>query len=51
LLDQLIEALRDAAQSEVEPERKSRLQGAADALGGFARDVAVAVIAARLGQL
>src|SRR6266571_7827171 len=46
VLDQLVGALSHAAEEEPEPERKSRLRAAADALGGMARDIATAVIAA-----
>ena len=51
LVDQLAEALRRAADDEPEPERKSRLAQAADVVGGMARDVAVAVISAKIGQV
>jgi hypothetical protein len=51
LLDQLVGALSAAADAESEPERKSRLRGAADALAGMARDIAVNVISARLGRI
>lgn len=51
LVDRLAEVLRDAAGAEPEPARKSKLQAAAEALGSFARDVAVQAIGARLGTL
>jgi hypothetical protein len=51
LVDQLAAALRQAADEESEPERKGRLREAADVVGGMARDVAVAVISARIGNL
>jgi hypothetical protein len=51
LVDQLAAALSEAADEESEPERKSRLRQAADVVGGMARDVAVAVISARIGNL
>jgi predicted metal-dependent phosphoesterase TrpH len=49
VVDQLVEALSQAAESEPEPERKSRLRSAADLLGGMARDIAVAAVSSRLG--
>ena len=51
VLDQLVAALREAAEREREPDRKGRLRAAADALGSVARDLAVRVIADRLGRL
>ena len=51
LVDQLAEALGRAADDEPEPERKGRLRQAADVVGGMARDVAVAVISARIGNV
>jgi hypothetical protein len=51
LVAQLAAALAQAADRESEPERKSRLRAAADALGGVAREVAVRVISDRLGRL
>jgi hypothetical protein len=51
LVDQLVEALGRAADDELEPERKGRLRQAADVIGGMARDVAVAVISARIGRV
>lgn len=51
LVDQLAEALGRAADDESEPERKGRLRQAADVVGGMARDVAVAVISARIGSI
>jgi hypothetical protein len=50
LVDQLADALRRAADDEPELERKGRLRQAADVVGGMARDVAVAVISARIGN-
>jgi hypothetical protein len=51
LVTQLAAALAQAADRESEPERKSHLRAAADALGGVAREVAVRVISDRLGRL
>jgi hypothetical protein len=51
VLDALVAALDRAADSEVEPTRKSHLKAAAQTLAGMARDVAVGVIAAKLGGL
>lgn len=50
LVDALAEALARAADAEPEPERKSRLRAAADGLAGMARDVAVGVLARKLGD-
>jgi hypothetical protein len=49
LISELAAALSHAADSEKEPEKKSRLRAAADALADFGRDVAVAVAARHLG--
>jgi hypothetical protein len=51
VLDQLVAALSEAAESEPEPERKGRLRTAADVLSGVAHEVAVREISRRLGQL
>ena len=51
LVDQLAEALRRAADDEPELECKGGLRQAADVVGGMARDVAVAVISARIGSV
>jgi hypothetical protein len=51
VISQLIRALVEAADAEPEAERKGRLRQAADVLAGMGRDVAVAVISARLGTL
>jgi hypothetical protein len=51
MLNQLVVALEDASESEAEPERKGRLRAAAETLGGMARDLAVDVMAARLGRI
>jgi hypothetical protein len=42
-------ALRTAAEEADEPQETNRLRAAADALTGFARDVAVAVVARHVG--
>jgi hypothetical protein len=49
LLEGLIQALNSKAESAPE-EQKGRLQSAAEVLGGAFRDIAVSVIAARIGQ-
>ena len=41
----------DEDEDEDEPERKGELRAAGDALAGAARDLAVQVLASRLGQL
>lgn len=51
VVEQLVEALSHAAENEPEGERKGRLRNAADVLSGMARDIAVSVIAARLGRV
>jgi hypothetical protein len=51
LVADLVEALSAAADAEPEPERKSRLRTAADFLGGAARDVAVSVLAQKIGTV
>jgi hypothetical protein len=51
VVDQLVAALSAAADDEPEPQRKSRLRAAADALTGFAREIAVQAIGAQLGRL
>jgi hypothetical protein len=49
LVDEIARALETAAAETAEPEQRSRLQAAAGALTGFARDVAVAVVAKHVG--
>src|SRR5581483_9261812 len=44
LVSELAEALRQAADRAPESEEKSKMRSAAEALSGFARDVAVAVV-------
>jgi hypothetical protein len=51
LVEQLVAALDQAAENELEPERKKRLSTTAGVLGGMARDIAVSVIATRLGRI
>jgi hypothetical protein len=51
LVAQLVTALTEAADREPEPEQKSRLRAAAEALGDVAREVAVGVVSDRLGRL
>jgi hypothetical protein len=48
LVTELAAALEEASE-QAEPEQKTRLSVAADALSGFARDVAVAVVARHVG--
>ena len=43
-VDRLVQALREAAERESDPEKKGRLRAMAEGLGGFARDVAVGVL-------
>jgi hypothetical protein len=49
LVSEIATALRQAADEAPQPDDKSRLRAAADALAGFARDVAVSVAARHLG--
>jgi len=50
VINRLVAALEEqAANSANEPEKQSRLRAAAVVVGGIARDVAVAVVAKRLG--
>jgi hypothetical protein len=51
LVEQLAAALSRAADEEREPGRKSRLREAADVLSGMARDIAVNVLSAKIGQV
>lgn len=51
VVDDLAAQLEAAAEAEEEPERKGRLRAAGEALAGAARDLAVQVVAARIGQL
>jgi hypothetical protein len=43
-VERLVQALREAAEREPDPEKKGRLRAMAEGLGGFARDVAVGVL-------
>jgi predicted ArsR family transcriptional regulator len=49
LVAELAAALREASEVSSEPEQSGKLRAAADALTGFARDVAVAVVARHVG--
>jgi hypothetical protein len=49
-LDRLVQALREAAEREPDPERRGRLRAIAEGLGGFARDVAVGVLSGGITQ-
>jgi hypothetical protein len=49
-VDRLVQALREAAEREPDPERKTRLRAMAEGLGGFARDVAVGVLSGGITQ-
>ena len=49
-VDRLVEALREAAEREPDPERRGRLRAMAEGLGGFARDVAVGVLSGGIIQ-
>jgi len=51
LMERLVIALREEAEAETQPERKSRLRSAADVLGGMAREIAVQVLAAQIGKV
>jgi hypothetical protein len=51
VVDELVAAFERAAESEPEPERRSRLKAVADGLSGFAREVAVGVVSAKLSGL
>ena len=51
IVDELAAAFAQAAEAETEPEKKNRLRAVADGLGGAVKDIAVAVIAKRLGDL
>ncbi len=50
VLERLVDALSRAADDEETPESKGRLREAAAVLGGMAREIAVNVISARIGQ-
>jgi hypothetical protein len=49
-VDRLAAALREAAEQEPDPEKKTRLRAMAEGLGGFARDVAVGVLSGGITQ-
>ncbi len=49
-VDRLVQALREAAEREPDPERRGRLRAIAEGLGGFARDVAVGVLSGGITQ-
>jgi hypothetical protein len=49
-VERLVQALREAAEHEPDPERKRRLRVLAEGLGGFARDVAVGVLSGGITQ-
>jgi hypothetical protein len=51
VVDELVAALERAADSASEPGQSSRLRALADGLSGFARDVAVGVVSAKLSGL
>jgi hypothetical protein len=51
MIDELAAELEAAAEAESESEPKGKLRAAGEALGGAARDLAVQVVASRLGQL
>jgi hypothetical protein len=46
----VVQALREAAEREPDPEKKGRLRAMAEGLGGFARDVAVGVLSGGITQ-
>jgi hypothetical protein len=49
-VERLVQALREAAEREPDPERRGRLCALAEGLGGFARDVAVGVLSGGITQ-
>jgi hypothetical protein len=49
-VDRLVQALREAAEREPDPDRRGRLRAMAEGLGGFARDVAVGVLSGGITQ-
>jgi hypothetical protein len=49
-VERLVQALREAAEREPDPEKKGRLRAMAEGLGGFARDVAVGVLSGGITQ-
>jgi hypothetical protein len=49
-VDRLVQALREAAEREPDPEKRGRLRAMAEGLGGFARDVAVGVLSGGITQ-
>jgi hypothetical protein len=51
IVDALVAAFAEAAEAEKEPAKRNRLRAVADGLGGAVRDIAVAVVAKRLGDL
>jgi hypothetical protein len=51
VVDELVAALERAAEREPEPDRRSRLRSLAEGLSGFAREVAVGVVSAKLNGL
>jgi hypothetical protein len=51
LVDALAAAFAEAADAEEEPAKKNRLRSIAEGLGDAVRDIAVSVIAKRLGEL
>jgi hypothetical protein len=50
LVDALVDAFALAAAAEPEPAKKTKLRAVADGLAGAARDIAVAVVAKKLGD-
>lgn len=50
IVDHLAAELEAAADAEAEPERKGKLRAPGDTLAGAARDLAVQVLATRLGS-
>jgi hypothetical protein len=50
LVERLVQALREAAEYEPDPERRGHLRALAEGLGGFARDVAVGVLSGGITQ-
>lgn len=50
VVDRLADALTAAAEAATEPDEKNRIRAAAEFLAGAGRDLAVAVVAARIGE-
>ena len=49
VVDRLVAALAEAADAEQESERRTKIRAAAEAVGGFLRDVAVQAVGTQIG--